>query len=59
MARIADSSFIDDSIGVFIDNINQISVFLGNLDSVDHSPLTTSEAFNTKLTILKTHSMIL
>ena len=49
MARIADSSFIDDSIGVFIDNINQISVFLGNLDSVDHSPLTTSEAFNNKV----------
>ena len=49
MARIADSSFIDDSIGVFIDNINEISVFLGNLDSVDHSPLTNSEAFNNKV----------
>ena len=34
MARIADSSFIDDSIGVFIDNINQINPFLGNLDSI-------------------------
>jgi|TARA_R100000030_G_scaffold50023_3_gene37763 hypothetical protein len=49
MARIADSSFIDDSIGVFIDNINQISVFLGNLDSVDHSPLVTSENFNNRV----------
>ena len=34
MARIADSSFIDDSIGVFTDNINQINVYLGNLDSI-------------------------
>jgi hypothetical protein len=49
MARIADSSFIDDSIGVFIDNINQISVFLGNLDSVDHSPLLTSQNFNNRV----------
>ena len=49
MARIADSSFIDDSIGVFIDNINQISVFLGNLDSVDHSPLVNSETFNNRV----------
>ena len=34
---------------VFIDNINQISVFLGNLDSVDHSPLTTSQNFNNRV----------
>ena len=49
MARIADSSFIDDSIGVFTDNVNQISIYLGNLDSVDHSPLSSSENFNNRV----------
>ena len=49
MARIADSSFIDDSIGVFTDNVNQISIYLGNLDSVDHSPLVTSQTFNNRV----------
>ena len=49
MARIADSSFIDDSIGVFIDNINQINVFLGNLDSVNHTPLSGSARFNSRV----------
>ena len=49
MARIADSSFIDDSIGVFIDNINQISVYLGNLDSVNRAPLPGSINFNNRV----------